>query len=73
MYRLFRRPTFLIFLFILAVLLLNIFLMPLVDNISPLHGFMTLYIFWFILIILSFLISRTLTKTSIDLEKDDSV
>ncbi|GEM_PF-3331209 len=73
MYRLFRRSTFLIFIFILAWLLLNIFLMPLVDNISPLNGFITLYVFWFILIILSFFISRSLNKTNLDLEKDDSV
>jgi len=73
MYRLFRRSTFLIFIFILAWLLLNIFLMPLVDNISPLNGFITLYVFWFILIVLSFFISRSLNKTNLDLEKDDSV
>jgi len=73
MYRLFRRSTFLIFIFILACLVLDIFLLPVVDTLSALNGFITLYLFWFVLIILSFFISRSLNKTNYDLEKDESV
>jgi len=70
MYRLFRKPLFSFFLFILIMFLLNFFLLPLLDNVSVFNGFMTIYLFWFFIIIFLFLISRSIFPNSDTRDKD---
>lgn len=70
MRHLFYKPIFLLFIFILFFLILNIFILSLLDNISVLNGFFTMYIFWFVLIIFLFFISRTLLKDELNKEND---
>jgi len=73
MYRLFQKSNFLIFLFILFCFLLTIFVIPLLDNLSTLSAFIAVYLFWFLLLILSFLISRSIANNNSDIEKEESV
>jgi len=73
MHRLFQKSNFLIFLFLLSCFLLTIFIVPLLDNLSTLNAFITVYFFWFLLLIISFLISRSLNNKNFDTEKDESV
>ena len=67
---LFQKPLFLFFIFILFFIILNFFVLPLLDNIEAYNGFFTMYIFWFIMIIFLFIISRKISKNERD-EKND--
>jgi len=70
MKRLLYRPLFLFLLFILFFLILNIFVLPLLDNISVVGSFFTMYSFWFIMIVFLYLISRTLLDNESPRDED---
>ena len=63
-----QKPLFLVFLFIFFALILNVFILSLVDNISVTNAFFTMYSFWFFMIVILIFISRTLSINNNDKE-----
>jgi len=60
---------FLIFLFILFFIILNIVIFPLINMSSIENSFIIIFAFWFIMILLLYFISRVHTKN----EKEENV
>lgn len=71
MNHLFQKTAFLYFIFIFFALILNVFIISLLDNIAVANSFFTIYIFWLLMILMLFLISRKLSK--IEIKDDDNV
>jgi hypothetical protein len=65
-----NRPIFYLFIFIFFFTTLNIFILILLDNISVVSSFFTMYLFWFLMIIVLFIISRNLSKIQFDEDND---
>jgi len=66
MYNLFQKPLFLILIFILFTIILNLYILQLLDKVSVVSSFFIVYSFWVLMIIFLFIISRTITKIKID-------
>ena len=65
-----NRPIFYLFIFIFFFTTLNVFILILLDNISVVSSFFTMYIFWFLMIVVLFIISRNLSKIKYDEDND---
>lgn len=65
-----NRPIFYFFIFIFFFTTLNIFILILLDNISVVNSFFTMYLFWFLMIFILFIISRKLSKMHTDEDND---
>ena len=65
MNNLFQRSIFLVFLFIFFLLILNVFILPILHNVSLLNSFFIMYIFWILMIIILFCISKKFKKSNI--------
>lgn len=70
---LFSKTIYQVFIFTLACILLNMFFIPVSDTVTPLMGFIILYLFWLFLIILSYLVSRSMMHTNKIPDEDGNV
>lgn len=56
-----ENKVFLSFIFILFFIILNVYIVGIIDHIPVVNSFFTLYYFWLFMIVVLFIISRSVT------------